>query len=286
MSTAMMRSRGKGESTGSFSIGRFLKLDGSRGPSRLGRLRKGVCNMERTIGIPGRLAGMIIGLALLVVGLGFLVLGVSFLPVIGILLAIPILGIAWHFVNPKTIAHERIADFLVRSDVMYHPGHAWARMEGNDIVTVGMDDFAVKLLGSVDLISLPKEGSRVKQGSFGWLMKAESRAIHMLSPVEGEVVAVNREIIDSPALAFEDPYGKGWLFKVRNANIIPNMKNMVPASMVREWFENIRETLAGRQPAPAAAGLCQDGGELVSGLARAIDPQGWDDLAREYFLTK
>ncbi len=242
--------------------------------------------MERTISIPDGLTGMIIGLALLVVGLGSMILGVSFLPVIGILLAIPILGIAWHFVNPKTIVHKRIAGFLVRNDVMYHPGHAWARMECNDIITVGMDDFAVKLLGSVDLISLPKEGSKVKQGSLGWLMKAESRVIHMLSPVEGEVVAVNRDIIHSPALAFDDPYGEGWLFKVRNANITPNLKNMVPATMVREWFENIRETLAGRQPAPAAAGLCQDDGDPVSGLARAIDPQGWDDLAREFFLTR
>ena len=72
----------------------------------------------------------------------------------------------------------------------------------------------MKLLGSVDSISLPEKGSKVKQGSPGWLMKADSRAINMLSPVEGEVVAINREVVDSPALAFDDPYGKGWLFKV------------------------------------------------------------------------
>ncbi len=181
---------------------------------------------------------------------------------------------------------ERTAGFLVPSDVMFHPGHAWARVEADDMVTVGMDDFAAKLLGSVDSISLPKEGSKVKQGAFGWMMKAESRVIQMLSPVEGEVVAINSEVVDSPALAFEDPYGKGWLFKVRNANLTSNMKNMIPEPMIDEWFQNIRETLSCRQPAPAVAGLCQDGGELVSGLARTIDPQKWDDLAREFFLTR
>ncbi len=232
------------------------------------------------------MAGITIGLALAVVGLGFMVLGVSFLPVIGLLLGVPILASAWHFANPKMKTLERFAGFLVPRDLMYHPGHAWARLEDGDIITVGMDDFAVKLLGSVDSISLPKEGSKVKQGSFGWLMKAESRVIQMLSPVEGEVVAVNSEVINSPALAFNDPYGKGWLFKVSNSNLTCNLKNMVPTSLVGEWFEKVRETLSLRQPATAAGIFYQDGGEPVSGLAKAIDPFRWDDLAREFLLTR
>jgi glycine cleavage system H lipoate-binding protein len=180
----------------------------------------------------------------------------------------------------------RLSGFLAPSDVMFHPGHAWARVEGGDIVTVGMDDFAAKLLGSVDSISLPKVGSKVRQGSLGWLFKADSRVIHMLSPVEGEVVAINNAVADSPGAAFQDPYGDGWLFKVRSSNLIPNLKNMVPSGMIAQWFENIRENLAGRNLAPAEAALYADGGEPIQGIARAVDPQKWDDLAREFFLTK
>ncbi len=153
------------------------------------------------------------------------------------------------------------------------------------MVTVGMNDFAVKLLGCVNSISLPKKGSKARQGACGWRMNAESRAIHMLSPIEGEVVAVNEKVIDSPALAFNGPYGRSWLFiKVRNANLTPNLKNMVPVAMVGDWFENIRKTLACRQTEPAVAGPCQDGGEPVRGLATAGDSKGWDDLAREFCL--
>jgi glycine cleavage system H lipoate-binding protein len=180
----------------------------------------------------------------------------------------------------------RFAGFLAPSDVMFHPGHAWARVEGHDIVTVGMDDFAAKLLGSVDSISLPKVGSRVRQGSLGWLFKADSRVIHMLSPVEGEVVAINDAVAHSPKAAFEDPYGNGWLYKVKNSNLTPNLKNMVPSGMIANWFENIRENLANRQLAPAAAALYADGGEPIHGIAKAVDPEKWDDLAREFFLTK
>ena len=181
---------------------------------------------------------------------------------------------------------ERFAGFLAPADVMFHPGHAWARLEGMDTVTVGMDDFAAKLLGSADSISLPKLGSRVKQGSLGWGFKADSRVIHMLSPVEGEVVAVNHAVAHSPGAAFEDPYGNGWLFKVKSINLTSNLKNMIPRGMVGEWFENVRQSLAGRELAPALSPLYADGGEPILGMAKAVDPEGWDDLAREFFLTK
>jgi len=181
---------------------------------------------------------------------------------------------------------ERFAGFLVPPDVMFHPGHAWARVEDFDTVTVGMDDFAAKLLGSADSISLPKPGSLVKQGFLGWGFKTDSRVIHMLSPVEGEVVAVNDAVANSPAAAFEDPYGNGWLFKVKSKNLTCNLKNMIPSGMVGEWLENIRQTLANRGLAPAMAPFYADGGEPIRGIAKAVDPEGWDDLARELFLTK
>jgi glycine cleavage system H lipoate-binding protein len=180
----------------------------------------------------------------------------------------------------------RLSGFLAPSDVMFHPGHAWARVEGGDMVRVGMDDFAAKLLGSVDSISLPKIGSKVRQGSLGWLFKTDSRVIHMLSPVEGEVVEINNAIANTPGAAFQDPYGDGWLFKVRSSNLVSNLKNMVPNSMISSWFENIRENLASRHLAPGEAAMYADGGEPIHGIARAVDPEKWDDLAREFFLTK
>jgi glycine cleavage system H lipoate-binding protein len=180
----------------------------------------------------------------------------------------------------------RFSGFLAPSDVNFHPGHAWARVEDGDIVTVGIDDFAAKLLGSVDSISLPKTGSKVRQGSLGWLFKADSRVIHMISPVEGEVVAINQAVADSPNAAFEDPYGNGWLFKVKSSNLTPSLKNMVPSAMISSWFENLRESLANRQLDPALSPLYADGGEPIGGIAKTVDPEKWDDLAREFFLTK
>jgi glycine cleavage system H lipoate-binding protein len=181
---------------------------------------------------------------------------------------------------------ERFAGFLAPTDVLFHPGHTWARVDGVNTVTVGMDDFAAKLLGSADSISLPKLGSQVRQGTPAWEFRTDSRVIPMLSPVEGEVVAVNETVSRSPGEAFEDPYGRGWLFQVKSDNMISNSKNMIPSGMVGQWLETVRQTLACRGSDPALAPLFADGGEPVRGLARVLDPEGWDDLAREFFLTK
>ncbi len=184
-----------------------------------------------------------------------------------------------------SFAH-RLAGFLAPPDVMFHPGHAWARVESSDTVLVGMNDFAAKLLGSADSISLPKPGSKVKQGSLGWGFKTDSRVIHMLSPVEGEVIEVNDAVANSPGAAFEDPYGSGWLFKVKSSNLTSNTKNMIPTAMVGEWFESLRQSLSGRGSSKPGEPMYADGGEPVRGIARAVEPERWDELAREFFLTK
>ncbi|MGA3115707.1 MAG: glycine cleavage system protein H [Syntrophobacteraceae bacterium] len=242
-------------------------------------------SIARSTSIPDRLAGLIIAVALFVVGAGFIVLGVTFLPGIGILVSIPILGLALHFLTQKAIGMKRVAGFLVPNGVMFHAGHGWAKIGRKNIITVGMDDFAVRLLGRVDSISLPAAGSKVKQGSPGWLMRADNKSIPMLSPVDGEVMEINRDVVDSPALAFHYPYGNGWLFKVRNNDPSTNLKKMVPTGMIGKWLEGIREGISCRQGAQATM-LCQDGGEPVSGFARVMDPQRWDEVAREFFLTK
>ena len=113
----------------------------------------------------------------------------------------------------------------------------------------------MKLLGSVDLISLPEKGVKVKQGSPGWRMEADSRVIHMLSPVEGEVMATNSEVVNSPALAFGDPYGKGWLLKIANSNPAGILENMVPTAMIGKWLEKIREPFASGDKARQSRAL-------------------------------
>jgi glycine cleavage system H protein len=175
--------------------------------------------------------------------------------------------------------------FLTPVDRLFHRGHAWLKGESGGLVTVGMDDFAAKLVGPLSRVSLPGIGAQVGQGEQAWrLLAADGRSVDMLSPVDGTVVEVNGSLASSPALAEQDPYGQGWLMKVRPSRMRANTINLLAGDSAHRWME---ETVAGLRAhfAPGLGALAQDGGVPVSGMAKAIDPEGWDKLAAQLLLT-
>jgi len=175
--------------------------------------------------------------------------------------------------------------FLTPADRMFHRGHAWLKGGDDGLVTVGLDDFAAKLVGPLARVSLPAIGAPVGQGEQAWrLMAADGRSVEMLSPVDGTVVALNPALAASPDLAERDPYGEGWLMKVRPSRLRANRINLMAGAAVRRWMAEAADGLRGHV-APGLGALAQDGGAPVSGMARAIDPEGWDRLAARFLLT-
>jgi glycine cleavage system H lipoate-binding protein len=175
--------------------------------------------------------------------------------------------------------------FRVPEGLYYHQGHGWLRPEPGPSGVVGMDDFAQKLVGKVDSIELPAVGTRLAQGAEGWKVVVDSIPIPMLSPANGEVVAVNQEVLRSPELLQKDPYGKGWLVKLKGSQIAADTRQLLSGKLARAWMENALEKL---QPVHEryAGQVLQDGGEPVEGIARAVAGEGWQVLARKHLLTE
>ncbi len=172
----------------------------------------------------------------------------------------------------------QVADwFRLPLDLYYHPGHAWARPEG-DVVTIGIDDFGRKLVGPAAL-RLPPLGARLAQGEPALALEADSKAIDVLAPVDGTVIAVNER-----ALGAADPYGDGWLLKVRAPRLPANLRTLLSGSLARRWMEDVCDTLCG-QLQPDLGRVYQDGGLPVDGIARALEPDNWDGVAKRFFLT-
>jgi glycine cleavage system H lipoate-binding protein len=173
--------------------------------------------------------------------------------------------------------------FEIPTGVWLHPGHTWARAADDGSVTIGVDDFAQKLVGPVSQVALPKPGAPVAQGVPVIALAAGDRAVPMLSPVDGVVSEVNKGLAEDPTL-LSDPYTQGWLFKVRPARLQANTRQLMEGESARLWLDNAAASLAARL-SPELGHVLQDGGAPVSGIAQELEPERWDALARKYFLT-
>jgi glycine cleavage system H protein len=174
--------------------------------------------------------------------------------------------------------------FRVPEGFHFHRGHSWLRLAEDGTGSVGIDDFARKLVGRVDAVDLPRVGTRLSQGEKGWSLVVDGETIPMLSPANGEVVAVNPDVVRLPDILRLDPYERGWLLKVRSPRLAANARNLLSGSLARRWMEDTLEGL--RPPPPADVGpVLPDGGLPVEGLARIIGGEAWSDLARKHFLT-
>jgi glycine cleavage system H protein len=101
----------------------------------------------------------------------------------------------------------------VPTDLMYTTDHEWAKFDDN-IVTVGITDFAQGELGDIIFVELPEVGKEIdKDGAFGTI-EAVKTVSDLVSPVTGKVIEINDEIEDSPEFVNEDCYGKGWFVKI------------------------------------------------------------------------
>jgi len=180
-----------------------------------------------------------------------------------------------------TVAPEPVwvAGYEMPQDLHYHPGHVWARPIGNDLVEVGMDDFARQLVGKADSVKLPSVGDWVNQGAAAFDIATDGRTAHLVSPVSGKVVEVNKEA--NP----EDPYRRGWLCRVRNFSLADNLRNLLSGSLALRWMEDSRKQLEV-QLMSLSGSVLQDGGMPSPDFARHLDKADWDQLAEEFLLVK
>jgi glycine cleavage system H protein len=102
----------------------------------------------------------------------------------------------------------------IPADLKYSESHEWVRVEG-DVATVGVTDHAQAELTDVVFVELPEVGVTVQAGESCMVVESVKTASDVNAPVSGEVIEANQAVADDPALVNTDPYGAGYLFKVR-----------------------------------------------------------------------
>lgn len=188
------------------------------------------------------------------------------------------------FAKPQPPRMQREYGFSIPEGYAFHPGHTWVLTEGGENARVGLDSFAVNLLGNVDHVDVIGANRWIRQGQKLVTLVSGGQSFDLVSPVEGVVTAINHDLARDPSLITNDPYQAGWIAMVKAPDLTLNKKNLVQGEMVAPWMQNSVTRLNGMvgQLAPTMAA---DGGLPVVGLMTRVNPEVRERLAKEFFLA-
>jgi glycine cleavage system H protein len=177
----------------------------------------------------------------------------------------------------------RVEGYAMPESLYYHQGHSWVKFTDSGDALVGIDDFATKLMGKTTSIKLPDLGDIRRQGEKGWALLRNDKTLDMAFPLDGEIVAINENLLEDPGALLDDPYGAGWLMKVKPHALKRNARNLLKGSIARSWMEESAARL--RSVFSGDVGMVyQDGGLPEEGLARHIEPGTWQEIVSNIFM--
>lgn len=104
------------------------------------------------------------------------------------------------------------------ANLKYTKSHEWVRRESDGTLTVGITHHAQDLMGDLVFVELPEAGRKLTAGKECAVVESVKAASDVYAPVEGEIVAANATLADAPETINKDPYGEGWMFKIRPSN--------------------------------------------------------------------
>ena len=179
---------------------------------------------------------------------------------------------------------ERSLGMSIPQGYCFHPGHTWVVREGLDNARIGIDSFGANLIGKIDRIDVVGENRWIRQGQKVATVYSGNIAVDLVSPVEGVIMAINRDAVQEPATIARDPYEKGWIATVKSPDLVINQKNLVQGAMVAPWLQNSVTRLNG-MVAELAPTMAADGGVPMAGLMARVEPELRKKLTTEFFLT-
>ncbi len=178
---------------------------------------------------------------------------------------------------------SKIAGFDLADGFYYHEGHTWARPEYGGRVRVGVDDFAQKLFGIKGRVEMPEIGHEVKQGSTSFTVIRNGQKVQVLSPIDGVVSHINKQLVDNPELMNKSPYDEGWLFTIEPTKLRKNLKSLYYGEEAHSFISEEREKLFSM--ANDDMQISADGGESVEDIFEGLEGKDWAKFVKTFLKT-
>lgn len=184
-----------------------------------------------------------------------------------------------------SVEFEKTDGIQFSPQLYFHPFHSWLKPLDAQTAKVGLDDFARRLSGHADRLLLPEPGTVVEAGLPCIGIGNGGRITRIVTPVAGEITEINPALKDKPELIFDDPYGEGWVFKIKDWRLQDQKKSLLTGQLIADWMRGaVQRMRYGINGIPAI--FAQDGGMLCEDICAELDRFEWSKLVKENLGTE
>ena len=175
--------------------------------------------------------------------------------------------------------------------LFYGKNHTWMFMEKSGEAKVGLDDLLLHLTGEVKCLFSKNTGEIIHKGDLFLELIQDDKLLKIISPVSGQIMSVNTTLSQNPAIMNNDPYGNGWIYKIKPTNWSAEVQKCLFAEQATQWsakeLDRVKDFLAvslrNYSTEPSMV-ILQDGGELCDHTLAPLSDSIWHDFEKE-FLT-
>jgi len=185
----------------------------------------------------------------------------------------------------QPVAVLDVHGFRIPQGYYLHHGHTWVKIEDNSEVRIGIDDFAMRVLGPLDTITAPLIGKELRQESRDISLKRGTREAALLSPVSGVITAMNMDAVQQKEGNDSDPYTDGWVARIHAPDLRRELRQLMIGAEAEQFLDQEVDDLY--QVIEEEAGpLAADGGRLASDIYGNLPENSWNRLTKRFLHTR
>jgi glycine cleavage system H protein len=221
--------------------------------------------------------------------------GIEYLVVIAFLaLLIPF----WIVLNKQAKISRQIQHALgilsanvlrIPQGLFYSANHTWTHLESSGLAKIGIDDLLLHITGEVRFSHLKKPGQQIQKGEALAEIGYGGKILRLFSPISGEIMGTNSLLTHNPEMLNEDPYKKGWMYKVKPSNWTAETNTYYLAEEATKWsvkelerFKDFLATSVGKYTPESSEVIMQDGGEIFDHPLSALPDEVWQDFQKSF----
>lgn len=190
----------------------------------------------------------------------------------------------------KVLSNLSVNILRIPQGLFYNKNHTWTHLEESGAAKVGLDDFLQHITGEVKFTNLKNPGEKIDKGELLTEIDQDGKHLRVFSPISGIILNTNSELSENPEILNEDPYDKGWIYKIEPSNWIAETKSYYLAEEATKWLSKelvrFKDFLSGgsmkKYSSEPSMILLQDGGELRDNILSELPVEVWKDFQKEF----